>query len=65
MEHTLGPAERAHIIREIEHLREINAKLLRALEQALLFIEGAFPEPSPLLWQDLDYYRTIIEEANK
>ena len=51
--------------RERERLRDVNAKLLAALEQATLFIEGVFPEPSPLLKQDLAFYRAVIEEAKK
>ncbi len=46
-------------------LRDTNAQLLAALEQATLFIEGVFFEPSPLLKQDLAFYRAAIEEAKK
>ncbi len=46
-------------------LRAVNAQLLSALEQATLFIEGVFPEPSSLLKQELAFYRAAIEEARK
>ncbi|KKN34507.1 hypothetical protein LCGC14_0793020 [marine sediment metagenome] len=50
---------------EADRLRAVNAKLLKALEQATLFIEGVFPKPSPLLKQDLAFYRDLIEQAIK
>ncbi|KKL20757.1 hypothetical protein LCGC14_2226780, partial [marine sediment metagenome] len=50
-------------IQEIATLRAINAQLLAALEQATLFIEGVFPEPSPLLKQELASCRNAIEAA--
>ncbi len=53
--------EAAFIVRAVNN----HAKLLDALEQAVLFIEGVFPQPSPLLKQDLAYYRGTIKEANK
>jgi len=70
MEHKLGhgdcPAcqrDNAIRIQEIATLRAINAQLLAALEQATLFIEGVFPEPSPLLKQELASCRNAIEAA--
>ncbi len=54
-------ANAAFIVRAVNN----HAKLLEALEQAVLFIEGVFPEPSPLLKQDLAFYQAAIEEAKK
>ncbi|KKL88394.1 hypothetical protein LCGC14_1925140 [marine sediment metagenome] len=55
----------ARVQRKWEKSERVNAKLLAALEQAVLFIEGVFPEPSPLLKQELASYRNAIEEAKK
>ena len=58
-------ADRDNWQRDADRLRAENAKLLATLEQAVLFIEGVFPKPSPLLKQDLAFYRAVIEEAKK